>query len=177
MALPTLTIHHSEDRLEIKDNPALYWEFYFSFIVGGLVALYVTFTSALSRTSFWIAVLISVGAIVVGFLLLARETASIIVLNRGDATLTVTRWTLLRRSKSIRALADVATAKVERKDDSDTPSLIRPTLVLTDGAMLPISNFWYKKDEPSRVVVEQVNAYVDEKKDKCTATMNGFIPS
>ena len=26
--------------------------------------------------------------------------------------------------------------------------------------MLPISNFWYKKDEPSRVVVEQVNAYV-----------------
>ena len=40
MALPTLTIQHNEDRLEIKDNPALYWEFYFSFIVGGLVALY-----------------------------------------------------------------------------------------------------------------------------------------
>ncbi len=127
------------------------------------MALYVICTSTLSRTSFWIAIVISIGAMAIGLLLLAREAASIIVLNRSDATLTVTRWTLLKRSKNIRALRDVAAAKIEHKDKLGTVSLIRPTLVLTDGATLPISNFWYKKDEPLRMVVEQVNAYVEEK--------------
>jgi hypothetical protein len=160
MPLPTLTIQRGEGQLEIKDNPALYWEFYCSFIVGGLVALYVTFTSTLSRTSVWIAALVACGAIIGGVFLLTREAASIVVLSRAEAMLTVTRWTLFKRSKSTRSLTNVTAAKVERKDDLDKASLLRPTLVLTDGATLPISNFWYKKDEASRLIVEQVNAYV-----------------
>jgi hypothetical protein len=156
MALPTITSRRSAGRLEIKDNPALYWEFYFSFIVGGLVALFVIFTSKLSQTSTAIAVIVSAGALLIGLLLLMREAASIVILNRDDATLTVTRWTLFKRSSITRSLSDVAAAKVERG------TLVRPTLVLTDGTTLPISNFWYKKDDASHLAVKEVNTFMTE---------------
>ena len=160
MALPTVTVQRIDGRLEVKDNPGLYWEFYFSFIIGGLVALYVAFTSDLSRTSLLLAIVISAGAIGGGVVLLAREPASVVVFDRPNATLQITRWTLFKRVHSSRPLSDVASATVERKNDLETGGLVRPGLALLDGSTLPISTFWYKKAEASQAAVEQVNSFL-----------------
>jgi hypothetical protein len=160
MALPTLIARNTDGRLEIKDNPGLYWEFDFSFIVGGAVALYVFLSSPLSPWLKWASAAAAVMAIGVGVRWLMGEPASIVRLSRLDDRASFTRWTLFKRVEQGMPLGQVSGAKLEYKNDDGSGGLLRPVLVLSDGGTVPISMFWYKKGDAARAMIESVESYL-----------------
>ena len=152
-----MTIRRTEDFLEVKDNPAVFWLFYSVFVLGGGVVMFMGLTLVNSGWQSILALTIGMGNVLGGAYMLKREPASIFHIDLRSKTLNITRWGVFGRSRVSHPINAAIEARLDVTEHTDGGSVFRPVLWLTDGSSIPISCFWYQSDLVSRKVVQAVN--------------------
>jgi len=154
-------LERTADRLVVKDNPFRFWAFYCTFVFGGCLLLAMALSSSVMTLQLGVSVLIGLGNILGGLLMLKREPASMVTIDRPSNELRVQRWGLAGRSLTRFPLHQVDRAIVETSEHTDGGTVFRPSLLLKEApGAVPVSRFWYQSGQRSRQIAEEINGFV-----------------
>jgi hypothetical protein len=149
------------DRIVVRDNPFGFWLFYGTFVIGGCLVVLMMFSESVQGIQLVFGMLIGVGNILGGLLMLKREPASFVTVDRSRNEVRVRRWGPLGKSVKHFSLGQIVGARVETSEHVDGGTVFRPSLVLKEGRdAVPVSRFWYQSDEASRRVTDEINAFL-----------------
>ena len=114
-----MTIKRTEDFLEVKDNPTVFWLFYSVFVLGGGVVIFMGLTLVNSGWQSILALTIGMGNVLGGAYMLKREPASIFHIDLRSKTLHVTRWGVFGRSQVSHPIDAAREARLDVTEHTD----------------------------------------------------------
>ncbi len=155
----TMKLKRIGDGIEVTDNPAPLWLFYAMFVLGGVTAVSLTLAESASTPQAAVGILIGLGNIAGGLYMIAREPASRVEIDPASGNVRVIRWGIRGRRATLLRLADLSGADVETTEHTDGGVVFRPRLRFGAARDVPVSFFWYQRENPSREIAEQLRAY------------------